>query len=245
MYTLTDEQMENGYFWFSGIPSYGPAVREYRKYDGRSQLCVCCTQLLSYPDAQGKGIRYTEAEKRHILNEWIQALSSQQLSLTALHLASNVPQRLFDAACCQSELVDFYCKFGKYADLTPLLKLKKLQFLHLGSCPSVTDISVLTQLKTLKVLYVQNFKKIEDYSPLAALDGLEQLVISGPTLNNIHVKDMEFLRDMPNLRSVRFANVTFRKKYTKAELQDLRAAVPQLYDMHGCIWGKIGIRPRR
>lgn len=153
-----------------------------------------------------------------------------------MHLNSNIPQRLFDAACCQSELVDFYCKFGKYADLTPLLKLKKLQFLYLGSCPSVTDISVLTQLKTLKVLYVQNFKKIEDYSPLAALDGLEQLVISGPTLNNIHVKDMEFLRDMPNLRSVRFANVTFRKKYTKAELQDLRAAVPQLHDMHGCIW---------
>lgn len=99
---------------------------------------------------------------------------------------------------------------------------------------------MLAQLKTLRVLSITNFKRIEDYSPLTALEGLEQLVISGPILSDIYASDMEFLRDMPNLRSIRFANVKFRQRYTKAELQDLRAAVPQLHDIHGCIWGEGG-----
>ena len=69
-----------------------------------------------------------------------------------------------------------------------LTKLKKLKFLYLGSNPSVTDLEPITQLEGLAVLYLENFKRIEDYSPLTKLKNLEQLVISGPTLNDIHIQ---------------------------------------------------------
>ena len=88
---------------------------------------------------------------------------------------------------------------------------------------------VLTDLTSLVSLYVENFKKIEDYSPLAALTNLEQLEISGPTLGSTPIRDLEFLRDMPNLLSFRNPCTTIRRKYTKEEIEKLKL---DLYHLH-------------
>jgi len=82
-------------------------------------------------------------------------------------------------------------------------------------------------MKSLVALEVENFKRIEDYSTLAALQNLEQLTIRATILGRIVIKDLEFLREMPNLRS--FATgATFRKKYKETELQALFASMPNL-----------------
>jgi Leucine-rich repeat (LRR) protein len=150
-----------------------------------------------------------------------------------------VPQTLFDAACCQENLEELRFKWGAYTNLSALEKLKNLKFLYIGSGASVRDISILGNMKNLIVLYVENFKRIEDYSPLTALNKLEQLVISGPTLGSTPVKDLEFLREMRSLVSVWLPNTTLRRKYTSKELESLRVFLPTLYDVYGCIWGSM------
>ncbi len=92
-------------------------------------------------------------------------------------------------------------------------------------------------LKNLIVLYIENFKRIEDYSPLTALEKLEQLVISGPTLGYTPIKDLEFLYEMRSLVSIWLPNTTIRIKYTSEQLENLRISLPNLYPVCDCIWG--------
>ena len=126
---------------------------------------------------------------------------------------------------------------GRIRGLVGTENPKKLNYLYIGPGASVQDITPLGKLKSLIVLHVENFKRIAEYSPLAALGKLEQLVISGPVLGTTPIKDLEFLRDLQSLVSVWLPNTTIDKRYTKAELASLRAALPNLHDMYACIWG--------
>ena len=90
------------------------------------------------------------------------------------------------------------------------------------------SLSSICKLKTLVVLCTENFKLIEDYSPLSTLSNLQELTISSGTLQRITIKDLEFLREMPNLLKFGTGATTIRRKYTKTELDELRAALPNL-----------------
>ena len=204
-------------------------TKEVKDIKGEDHLCIACTQL----DWQ----RYTERERKRILAEWIEFLRTNTKMFKALHLNSRVSQTLFEAACCQENLEELRFKWGAYSDLSALKNLNKLKFLYIGSGASVRDISTLGNLNNLIVLHVENFKRIEDYSLLTALDELEQLVISGPTLGSTPVKDLEFLCEMKSLASIWLPNVTLRRKYTSKELENLRVSLPTLHDVYGCIWG--------
>lgn len=230
MTVLTDIQIKNGYFdRIGGFPPHS-IIREVKEYNGGDHLCIACTQL----DYLG----YSEREKKRILAEWIDFLWSNRKLFRALHFVSRVPQTLFEAACCQENLEELRFKWGAYTDLSALGNLKKLKFLYIGSGASIHDLAPLTNMEHLVVLYVENFKRIEDYTPLMALHNLEQLVISGPILGNTPIKDLEFLRDMHSLVSVWLPNTTWRRKYTASKLESLREALPNLYDINGCIWGR-------
>lgn len=144
---------------------------------------------------------------------------------------------MFDAACCQENLEELRFKWGAYTDLTALESLKRLKYLYIGSGAGVRDITSLRNLKNLIVLFVENFKRIEDYSLITALEKLEQLVISGPTLANTPIKDLEFLYEMRSLVSIWIPNTTIRIKYTSEQLENLRISLPNLYPIYDCIWG--------
>jgi len=212
MAVLTEEQIKDMYF--KGIGGFPPAkiMKEVKDYAGETHLCVACTQL---------DYHYSERDSKRILAEWIEFFRTNTKALTALHFNSRVPQRLFDAACCQENLVELRFKWGAYTDLSALEGLTKLKFLYLGSCAGVQDITSLGKLKNLVVLYVENFKRIEDYTPLTALEQLEQLVIIGPILGRTPIKDLEFLRDMKSLISLKAINSTIKRKYTSEELDYL------------------------
>lgn len=240
MSILTEAQIKNRYF--HGIGGFPPLnetddrsnfAREVKEYKGQDKLCIACTQLDSYG--------YSKQESKRILNEWIDFLRTNTKSFKALHFNSNVPQSLFDAACCQENLEELRFKWGAYSDLSELENLKKLKFLYVGSGSRVKDISILANMRSLIVLFDANFKLIEDYSQLATLEKLEQLVISGPTLGRTPMKDLEFLREMQSLISVWLPNTTCKRKYTSEELKNLRASLPALHDVYGCIWGSMNI----
>ena len=249
---LTDEQIRTGYFdIIPGFPSldirdistYANLFREVKEYGGQQRICISCTQLPDsrYPSAlpravvpngdpkiYGKPEGYSPKEQRQILKEWIDFLRSNPDALKGLHFCSHAPQRLFDAACCQVNLEELRFKWGNYRDLSALENLQSLKFLYIGTGAGVTNIQPICSLKSLVVLHVENFKRVEDYSALTALENLEELTIRARIFGRIAIKDLEFLRDMPNLRSFATGPTTLRKKYTKAELEALFASLPNL-----------------
>ena len=238
MSVLTEQQIHFGYFYgIGGFPSlvnqgeerenYAVEIKDYK---GQEQLCICCTQLDNYG--------YSERDKKRILQEWVDFLRTSTKTFKALHFNSHVPQRLFDAVCCQEDLEELYIKWGNHKNLSSLGQLTNMKFLYFGSCPGVTDLTSITKLKNLVVLCMQNFKRIEDYSPIVVLDKLEQLIIQGPILGKTPIQDLEFLKEMQGLLSVWLPNTTIRKKYTSDERAMLRTDIPSLHDIQGCIWGK-------
>ncbi|MCL2678876.1 MAG: leucine-rich repeat domain-containing protein [Dehalococcoidia bacterium] len=240
MAVLNETQIQNKYFGeIGGFPS-SKIIHELNEYNGEEQACIACTQLngeevkIIFSDVKS----YTERDKKRILNEWLAFLRANTKALKALHFNSRVSQALFDAACCQENLEELRFKWGVYSELSALQKLNKLKFLYVGQGSSVQEIAVLGQLKNLVVLHVEAFKKIDDYSPLITLNNLEQLVITGPILGTTPIRDLEFLREMKNLRSISLSNVTIKRKYTPNELDNLRVAVPQLHDVNNCIFGR-------
>ena len=234
MAVLTEAQIKQEYFdKIGGFPS-SKIIRELSEYNGGEQLCVACTQL----DFDRNKVLYTERDKKRILNEWLDFLHTNTKVLKALHFNSRVSQALFDMACCQENLEELRFKWGVYSELSALQKLNKLKFLYIGQGSSVQDITVLGQLKSLVVLHVEAFKKVDDYSPLITLDNLEQLVITGPILETTPIRDLEFLREMKNLRSFSLSNVTIKRKYSPNELDDLRIAVPHVHDINNCVFDR-------
>lgn len=204
---LTQQHHKNGYFRdIGGFPGQ-PVITTVAEYDGSGSACIACTQLAG---------RYSDGESKRILRDWIVFLHDNPDEFQALHFNTKVPQALFDAACCQRELVELRCKWGSYRDLSGLWMPTKLRYLYLGSCPGATDLSPITGLPELAVLYLENFKGIRDFSILGHLTRLEQLVLSGPSLGNLTVDNLDFLASMPELRSVWFPNVSLRKSSSDA-----------------------------
>jgi len=231
MGVLSEMQIVKGYFGIGGFTNIGEfdtekILKEFKDYNGEERVCIACTQLESHHAYA----RLKKSEHKRILQEWVDFLSTNTKALKVLRFNSHVPQALFNAACCQENLEALRCKWGSYSDLSALENLNNLKFLYLGDCSRVQDITALGKIESLVVLRIQAFNKIDDFSPLVTLDNLEQLVILGPVSKNAPMKDLEFLREMPNLRSILFG-VKLGRKYTAEELANLRAALPNLYDI--------------
>jgi len=214
MGVLTDKQLQYGYFMDVGGFPPAKIIHTVAEYDGSEHCCISCTQLQGH---------YSDSERRRILKDWIHFLKTNPAAFRKLHFNSHVQQALFDAVCCQENLTELRLKWGNYSNLSGLTNLKHLQYLYLGSCPSVQDLTPITQCQELVVLYVQNFKRITNYSALQKLNRLEQLVISGPILANVPVADIDFISTMPNLASVWFPNVRIIKRYSDEDRENFRA----------------------
>ena len=241
---LNENQITKTYFeGIGGFPGL-KIIHELQEYNCGGRACVACTQLNGEKASLiFSGIKtYSERDKKRIQREWIRYLSSEPTEFKALHFNSHVSQPLFNATCCQEALEELRFKWGSYTDLSALANLKRLRYLYIGSGAGITDITPLARLERLVVLHVEGFKKVEDYSPLANLKNLEQLVISGPNLGLTPVSDLEFLKDMPNLRSIWLCNVQYKKRFSAEELRGLREQLPALYDINGCLFGKANLR---
>lgn len=224
---LTEKQLCEGYYSepnsFMQIATAIDSpytITRVEDYKGQDKLWLVCTQL---------GI--PQGEQKRVVNEWVEFLQVNTKTIKLLYFRSRVPQVLFDAACCQENLEELHFKWGAYKDLSALKKLsnlKQLKHLYIGSGAGVEDLSPLTEMKNIVSLYIQNFKRIEDYSPITKLQNLEQLIIDGPNLGYTPIRDLEFLRDMPNLLYFSMPATIIRRKYTKEEKKKLRAELSHL-----------------
>lgn len=72
MHVLTNEQVEKGYFYFADIFERVGAF-EVSDYKGGYRLYARCTQL------DWLGDRYSPKDRKRILQEWIDAFSTNSL----------------------------------------------------------------------------------------------------------------------------------------------------------------------
>ncbi|MFC7306708.1 NACHT domain-containing protein [Streptomyces monticola] len=104
---------------------------------------------------------------------------------------------------------------GSYADLTPVLALKDLDWLFLLDNRAVTDLSPLMSLPGLTYVGLSNCPELRDLSPLA-----------GPSLNSLsllelhHDLDLEPLRDMPDLHTLILAYPVLMEGITELPVGD-------------------------
>lgn len=205
---LSENQIKFGYF--HGREDKTKSVVELSEYNGEEELVINCTQLGDSFTPQYK----TAKEKKRVLQEWCEFLINNPTAFTRLTFGTRVPQELFNAACHQKNLQELHIKWGVYPDISAVANLSELEYLHIGSGAGVQSIEGLCSLEKLLVLTIENFQKIEDYSGLKHLTQLETLYISGDSWapKNIHINDLEFLKEMTQLRSFSLFSTQVRNK---------------------------------
>lgn len=210
MSILNEEQIKYGFDYYRKDAPYSKSLVEVREYNGENTLTINCTQLGDSFTPQYK----TQKEKKRVLQEWCDFLSSNTTAFTELSFGTRVSQELFDAVCSQQNLRKLYIKWGVYTDLSKIVNLSKLEYLHIGSGTGVQSIEPIAQLKKLVALSVENFQKIDDYALLGSLGKLESLSIEGDGLGPryIHVKSLDFLHGINQLRFFRFVTARLTSK---------------------------------
>lgn len=208
---LNEKQIKYGFDYFHKDEPSLKSLVEVSQYNGETALTINCTQLDDDFTPQYK----TPKEKKHVLHEWCDFLSSNTTAFTELQFGTRMPQELFDAVCAQQNLRKLYIKWGRYPDISKIANLSNLEYLHIGSGASVQSIEPISHLKNLVALSVENFQKIDDYALFAKLKKLESLSIEGDGLGGpqyIHVKSLDFLHDMNQLRFFRFLTARLKSK---------------------------------
>ena len=201
---ISERDIENSFTYFYKDEPQKKTVTKISEYNGEEELTISCTQLNDY----------TQKEKKQILNEWIEFLSTNREAFTKLDFPSRVPQELFNALCMQKRLRHLEIKWGQYPDISTIENLSELRLLSLGSGSSIKSIEPIAKLKKLQGLHVENYQCINDYTPLMSLSELVSLEIYGDIWapKNIHIKDLEFLRKMPKLRRFELCRAIIESK---------------------------------
>jgi hypothetical protein len=233
---LTPRQLEYGFtYYFKDEWKTIPVARTVAEYRGGRELSVNCTQL-----SARDGFPSPSARQR-VVEDWCRFLESHPKTFTRLSFGTRMPQELFDAACCQVNLVRLDINWSACADLSSIAGLQKLRLLEIGSGASIRSLAPLTSLQGLIGLSLGNLQKITDYSSLARLRKLQSLTIEGNALGpqSIRIDSLSFLERMTQLRffsllTARLTSKDFRPVLALRKLQHLTLPsskeVRQLYD---------------
>lgn len=167
-----------------------PSVRDPADFAGGERLSLACTQTNASASQQKKWVA-----------AWCERLPSCD-SVKVLWFQTKVTQALFEAACQMPHLESLYIKWGALRSLEPLLQLKKLRYLHLGSAPSAGPIAVLRELRTLVDLEIENNPGVYDLGFLESLTALESLTITGQrnSLKKVRIKSLTPLTKLKRLK---------------------------------------------
>lgn len=78
-------------------------------------------------------------------------------------------------------LEGLWIKWSGITDLNPIIKLKRLKYLHIGSSPSASPLESLNHLDNLVWLEISNIRAAYDLEFLASMSQLKGLDVSGDT----------------------------------------------------------------
>jgi len=213
-----------------------PPIRDPALYvAGSDRLCVSCTQT-NLPAKQ----------QARLVDGWCELLPTLT-GIRLLWFPSQVPQRLFDAACRVPGLQGLHVWWSSIKDLSALRHAESLLYLHIGSSAQVQSIEPLRAMTQLQWLELENLQKIDDICPLSALHDLQGLAYTGTTsggkptiqslaplaglhnlrwlaLHSMRVTDGS-LRPLGGLRNLAFLSLT--NFYAVEEFAWLKTRLPQ------------------
>jgi len=167
------------------------------QYGGEMVLGVTATQLAT-PGT-------TPAQRRRILAEWIEFLSSAETNIRELQFHSRVPQELLDAVAGQPQLEALLVKWGPYRNVDAVGSLRKLTTLRLGGATALETLAPLRALPDLVTLAVSQGHKVSDVDALSEFTGLTRLMFGNDHPGddrNLVLADFEWARPLRELRSL-------------------------------------------
>lgn len=185
-----DERATVPGFWASGTqPNFPPAaIADPEQWDGTPHLQVICTQT-----------NLSARDQKRLVERWCVALPAMT-SLQMLWFGSRVPQALFEAACRLPGLEGLYLKWNGIKDLSAILELRHLRYLHLGASSSVVSLDPLGELSGLEWLQIESPTKAFALEPLQGLLTLVGLGFLGVEGKKYSVPSLSPLSSLVNLR---------------------------------------------
>jgi hypothetical protein len=160
-----------------------------------TRLCISCTQTELPP-----------LQQRALINHWCDLLPTLD-RVRLLQFDSQVPQKLFDAACHMPNLEALWIKWSSIRNLEQIRGNRALRHLHIGGSAQIQSIVPLGEMTSLKSLSAENLKHITDLDPLSALTRLEELAISGGMWGHQKVKTLAPLAELRSLRWLHLGGV--------------------------------------
>lgn len=151
---------------------------------------------------EGRG-NLNAAQRRGVLEEWIDFLANGETNIVDLDLVSRVPQRLLDAATSQRRLRRLVVKWGPYRDLSALSGMSVLEDLALGGATSVESLDPLRSLSNLTRLHVSQAQCTSTVHAIGALTGLRELSFGNAypgSDRTVSVNDVGWTRSLRELR---------------------------------------------
>ena len=192
-------------------------------YKGQKTVKLVCSQHPAYgifDDIAAFDPAEHERLQHRYTEEWTEFLKTTKLPLKEVDVCSSVNQAMFDALCTQESVESLRIKRFTGKNITAIGELKNLKKLFIESASFITDISPLAYLGNLEVLILGQTKKVYDYSTLATLKKLRVLGICAYRTScntTIKVKNLEFIKDMPALEYVDFADVRPDPNFEEAD----------------------------
>jgi hypothetical protein len=156
----------------------------------------------------------SDALKRRILDEWIEAIPAIPATQVAFH--SRVPQRLLDAVCRNTQISGLFIKWTSARTVQSVSNLVVLEELRLGGASQISDLSPIATLSKLRVLFLENALHVEDYSCLRALRCLRHLSIEGSMYSQSPIRDLSFISALSDLRSFHLVAMRCKDKSIEA-----------------------------
>jgi hypothetical protein len=152
-----------------------------------------------------------------------------------LWLSSRATQSLFESACAMPSLEGLYIKWGGIKDLTPLLTLGTLKYLHIGGSGRIQDIACLRHMDRLVVLELEGFVRVSSLEPIADLTQLEGLAVEGSIWTTQIVDSLRPLAKLTSLKYLFLANLRSKDNSKDNSLKPL-AELVSLVHLRTAYW---------
>jgi hypothetical protein len=139
-----------------------PHIQAPEEYDGSPSICIACTQTDLKPSQQSA-----------LVARWCKLLPTLS-HVERAWFVTQMPQRLFDAACKMPALSDLWIKWSAIKDLSAITHATGLRHFYLGSSAQVQSLDSLARLPQLETLHLMNTKKVRDIRFVTSLRKLRE-----------------------------------------------------------------------
>jgi len=197
---LTDQQIQNGYWYYRPKKNFPPKGKLLEEYNGEERLALSFT----------KGNEsYGQIKKREDLYK-----SEIPTKLKPLKIlwADHCNQETFNSICQLDKLESLYIQSNGIKDLTQISNLKNLKHLGLLSLTKVENIKPISDLQQLQTLKLEHFKKVTDFSPISELTKLQGLQINGDMYTAQIIENFDFLNSLSELKYLTFIKSRAKNK---------------------------------